>query len=91
MATIGLEDLAGDVAVEFNVYIYLPRNNRYVLYTPRGGVFYHVQKERLQSQGISQLHILKGDLKDLDKYRAQNFLNEKIQEFETKKSETETV
>lgn len=84
MASIKLEELAGDVAVEFNVYIHLPRNNKYVLYTPRGGVFYHVQKERLQSQGISQLHILKGDLKDLDKYRAQNFLNEKIQEYEEK-------
>ncbi|WP_374029893.1 hypothetical protein [Bdellovibrio bacteriovorus] len=84
MAAIKIEELAGDVAVEFNVYIHLPRNNRYVLYTPRGSVFYHVQKDRLLSQGISQLHILKGDLRDLDKYRAQNFLNEKIQEFEEK-------
>ncbi|MEK2644755.1 hypothetical protein [Bdellovibrio sp. BCCA] len=84
MASIHVDELTGDVAVEFNVYIHLPRNNKYVLYTPRGGVFYHTQKERLQSQGISQLHILKGDIKDLDKYRAQNFLNEKIQEYEEK-------
>ncbi|WP_373999197.1 hypothetical protein [Bdellovibrio bacteriovorus] len=91
MASIKLEEMAGNVAVEFNVYIYLPRNNKYVLYTPRGGVFYNVQKERLKNQGISQLHILKGDLQDLDKYKAQNFLNEKIQEFEEKVSAKETA
>lgn len=85
MAAINIEELAGDVAVEFNVYIHLPRNNRYVLYTPRGSVFYHVQKERLHTQGISALHIFKGDLPDLHKYRAQNFLNKKILEYETSK------
>lgn len=87
MASIHLNELAGDVAVEFNVYIYLPKNNKYVLYTPRGSKFFAVQKERLQSQGVSNLHILKAEIQDLDKYRAQNFLNEKIQLFEEKLKE----
>jgi hypothetical protein len=84
MASIKIDEFIGDITVEFNVYIRLPRNNKYVLYTPRGGVFYNKQKERLQSQGVSQLHIMKVDLQDVDKYRAQNFLNEKINEFEEK-------
>lgn len=87
MASIHLNELAGDVAVEFNVYIYLPKNNKYVLYTPRGSKFFNVQKQRLQSQGVSNLHILKAEIQDLDKYRAQNFLNEKIQLFEEKLKE----
>ncbi|AHZ86413.1 hypothetical protein AB1A81_05460 [Bdellovibrio bacteriovorus] len=87
MASIHLNELAGDVAVEFNVYIYLPKNNKYVLYTPRGSKFFDVQKQRLQNQGISNLHILKADIQDLDKYRAQNFLNEKIHDFEAKQKD----
>lgn len=87
MASIHLNELAGDVAVEFNVYIYLPKNNKYVLYTPRGSKFFNVQKQRLQSQGVSNLHILKAEIQDLDKYRAQNFLNDKIQDFEAKQKD----
>lgn len=87
MTSIHLNDLAGDVAVEFNVYIYLPKNNKYVLYTPRGSKFFSVQKERLINQGISNLHILKAEVQDLDKYRAQNFLNEQIHIFEDKQKE----
>lgn len=89
MASIKIEELAENVSVEFNVYIHLPRNNKYVLYTPRGGVFYGTQKERLLNQGVSKLHILKEDLKDLDKYRAQNFLNDKVEEFEAKERSKE--
>ncbi|UXR65077.1 hypothetical protein EZJ49_02300 [Bdellovibrio bacteriovorus] len=91
MASIHLNELAGDVAVEFNVYIYLPKNNKYVLYTPRGSKFFNVQKQRLQSQGVSNLHVLKAEIQDLDKYRAQNFLNEKIQLFEEKLKEKVSV
>lgn len=87
MASINVNELAGDVAVEFNVYIYLPKNNKYVLYTPRGSKFFHVQKQRLQSQGVSNLHILKSEIQDLDKYRAQNFLNETIQAYEEKQKD----
>lgn len=87
MTSTHLNELAGDVAVEFNVYIYLPKNKKYVLYTPRGSKFFSAQKERLLSQGVSNLHILKAETQDLDKYRAQNFLNEQIQIFEDKQKE----
>lgn len=89
MASIKIEELAENVSVEFNVYIHLPRNNKYVLYTARGGVFYGTQKKRLLNQGVSKLHILKEDLKDLDKYRAQNFLNDKVEEFGAKERSKE--
>ncbi|XGC81790.1 hypothetical protein ACES2L_04745 [Bdellovibrio bacteriovorus] len=91
MASIKIKDLAAGVPVEFNVYIHLPRNNKYVLYTPRGAIFYDVQKQRLDNQGIQELHILKHELQDLDKYRAQNFLNDKIQEFEAKENKKKSA
>ncbi|MDG0817488.1 hypothetical protein [Bdellovibrio svalbardensis] len=85
MAALNIEDLAADVRVEFNLYVYLPRNGKYVLYTPKGGIFYGHQKDRLMKQNIKNLHLLKIDIQDLDKYRAQNYLNAKIDEFENKK------
>lgn len=87
MISIKLEELAGNVAVEFNVYIYLPQNEKYILYTPRGATFHSIQKERLQNQGVTSLHILRMELPDLDIYRAQNFLNEKVAHFESSQKE----
>ncbi|UYL09641.1 hypothetical protein B9G69_003520 [Bdellovibrio sp. SKB1291214] len=82
MAAVKINDIRTDVPVEFNLYVHLPRNNRYVLYTPQGGVFLGEQKNRLVNQGVTQLHILRMELQNLDKYRAQNFLNDKIDEYE---------
>ncbi|WP_413557943.1 hypothetical protein [Bdellovibrio sp. HCB209] len=82
MAAVQIHEMKSDVVVDFNVYVHLPRNNRYVLYTPEGGVFLNEQKNRLMNQGITHLHILRMELVNLDKYRAQNYLNDKIDEFE---------
>lgn len=82
MATIRLSEIMNDTVLEFNAYVYLPKNDKYVLYTPRGAVFYGVQKERLQKQGIQNLHVFKEDLEDVTRYRAQNYLNSKIDEYE---------
>ena len=85
MGAIKLEDLQGDLQVEFNLYIYLAANNRYVLYTPKGSKFYGQLKERLSKMGVTHLHIRKSEAQDLSKYRAQNYLNTKISEYEQKK------
>lgn len=91
MAAIEIQELVPDVQVEFNLYLHFPLNNRYVLYTPCGGVFFGFQKERLVSQGVSHLHILRIELSGFDKYRAQNFLNDKIEEFAAKTQEKVTI
>ena len=87
MGTVRMEDLQGDIPVEFNLYIHLPANNKYVLYTPRGSTFYGNQKERLGKSGITHMHMKKAEAQDLSKYRAQNYLNSKIAEYEKKKAE----
>lgn len=91
MAAIHIDELSSDIPVEFNVYIYLPRNNKYLLYTPCGGTFMTNQKERLISSGVSHLHILRLELAGLDKYRAQNFLNDKINQFQAKERDKALV
>jgi AmiR/NasT family two-component response regulator len=85
MGAVKVDDLHGDLEIDFNLYIYLPANNRYVLYTPKGSKFYSNQKNRLQTMGVTHLHMRKSEAQDLSKYRAQNYLNNKIEEYERKK------
>lgn len=90
MASVKLADLKADAEVEMNLYVYLPANQKYVLYTPRGGKLYGAQKDRLAKQGVTHMHMLKMEAEDLNKYRAQNYLNDKIEEFESRQREKKT-
>lgn len=81
MAKIKMAELKADVPVEFDLYIHLEENNRYVRYTKKGSKFLNTQKERLENQGLQHMHVFKEDLPAVNKYRAQNFLNENIDNY----------
>ncbi|MFS4460505.1 hypothetical protein [Bdellovibrio sp. HCB2-146] len=81
MAKIKMEELKADVPVEFNLYIYLEENKRYVRYTPKGAKLLSSQKERLERQGLKHMHVYKEELPEFNRYRAQNYLNDKIDHF----------
>lgn len=85
MAAVKLKDIDGDKTVDFNVYVYLPANKKYILYTPKGSKFYGNQKERLETKGVKEVHMLKSEVNDLTKYKAQNYLNNLIENYEAKK------
>jgi len=85
MASVKLKDLDGDKPVDFNVYVYLPANKKYILYTPKGSKFYGNQKTRLEGKGVKEVHMLKSEVNDLTKYKAQNYLNNLIESYESKK------
>ncbi|MFP5520678.1 MAG: hypothetical protein ACLGGX_12295 [Bdellovibrionia bacterium] len=59
MATISIDDIKEDIPLDFGVYVYLPKNDKYVLYTPQGGKFLGKQKEKLKAQGVTDLHVKK--------------------------------
>jgi hypothetical protein len=84
MAKIRLLDLQGDRTVEFDLYMHLAANNKFILYTPKGGVFYTKQLERLKDQGVTHLHIQKDAAESVSKYHAQNYLNDLIDDYEEK-------
>lgn len=86
MAKIGLGELKGDTAVEFDLYMYLPNNNKYVLYTPKGGIFYNKQLDRLKNLGITHMHVQKEDATAISKYQAQNYLNELVDDYDQKQA-----
>jgi len=78
MVMIQMNELQDDAAVEFDLYIFMPENNKYLLYTPQGRPFYGKQKGRLKEKGITHMHLRKEAAPNVQKYRAQNFLNDKI-------------
>jgi hypothetical protein len=81
MLALPIEELYGDTKVGFDVYIFFPANNRYVLYTPSGAVFYSYQQQRLRERGVTTVHIKRDDLKELNRYRAQKYFNAIIDEY----------
>lgn len=86
MASVKLSEMEGDKQVEFNMYLYLPSNKKYILYTPKGGTFYSNQKSRLQEKGVKEVHMFKSEVNNLAKYKAQNYLNNLIDAYKQKKS-----
>lgn len=81
MLQIDLTELREDTVMEFDLYIYMPENQRYLLYTPTGRPLLGDQKSRLVKKGVTHMHLRKENVIGVKKYRAQNFLNDKITEF----------
>lgn len=86
MLMMDISELKEDTAVEFDLYIYMPENNKYLLYTPQGRPLYGTQRNRLTDKGVTKMHLRKESAGNVKKYRAQNYLNEKIQSFKAKKA-----
>lgn len=89
MCAVDISLLEPDKPVRCNLYLYLPSNQKYILYTPQGGKLYLNQLQKLLREGVQQVHILRDDVQDFHAYRAQNYLNGKIGEF--KKSFAEAM
>lgn len=83
MASVSLKDIEPDKPLEFSLYMYLPTNKKYVLYTPKGSIFYSNQKDRLVNQGVESMHMLKTEIQDLSRFRAQNYLNNMIDSYKS--------
>lgn len=81
LVSIELKELKGDIPVDFDLYLYLEHNNKYIKYTPQGMVFQLKQWNRLSHHGITEMYLAKDSIKDVRRYRAQNFLNDKIEEY----------
>jgi hypothetical protein len=86
MLSLNLEEIREDSPIEFDTYLFMPNNNRYLLYGAAQGVLYKHQKDRLKKAGIQALHIRKEAVPYVKKYKIQNFLNDKIAKFKAKKN-----
>ena len=86
MLMLNISELKGDATVEFDLYVHLPANNKYILYTRESQRLFSDQLERLKSKGIQKMHLRKENENDIRRYRVRNFLNDKITEHKNKKN-----
>lgn len=84
LASIPMHELEGNSQLEFNLYLYLEKNGKYILYVPEKGTLLNEQRSRMILKGHTRAHVHKSALGDVKKYKAQRFLSAKINEF-TKK------
>ena len=87
MIKLHLDELKSDTPVEFDLYIYMPENDKYILYTPEGGNLYGRQKTRLQEKGVNHMHVKESAAAGLKKYQAQNYLNDQIDVYKKAKTD----
>lgn len=87
MAAVQIADINAEEIIHFNMYLYLPTNNKYVLYTNKGSKFYDSQKKRLMDSGMAQMHIKKTELNDFRKHQIQTQLNNTVDRHNAKKKE----
>lgn len=81
MLSVPISEFMGDSRVNFDIYLYLSANKKYILYTPRNALFFSKQQKKLAEKGITHLHIKRVDLKELNKYKAQKYFNTIIDEY----------
>ncbi|MEI7973368.1 MAG: hypothetical protein WCH11_03275, partial [Bdellovibrio sp.] len=85
MLPVRIDEILPDERVDFDVFLHLSENDRYLLYTPQGQIFGAQQKARLEAKGVRKLHVKKKALHRLKKYQAQNFLNSLLRNFKNQK------
>ncbi|MES3038001.1 MAG: hypothetical protein V4736_08860 [Bdellovibrionota bacterium] len=84
MMTLDLKNIEAGQVLDFDIFIHLAANKRFVRYAAKGVVFQALQKERLQEKGINKIHLMKTELKNVDSYRTKAFLNSQIDRFKKK-------
>lgn len=81
MGMVKVEDIDTAQPVPFDIHLFLPANQKYILYTPKNALFYPHQKERLVNAGVAHLHIKKADADSFLRYRAERNLNGLLDRF----------
>jgi hypothetical protein len=81
MFKLSLTELRIDALLEFDIYLYLPANQKFVRYVAKSRKLEIPQRTRLISGGVHEVHVRKEAEKDIIRYRVQNFLNDKIRSY----------
>jgi len=76
-----LSEIVPDLPLQFDLYIHLENNGKYVLYNKKGRTMFSSQKLRLTERGIREVHLRNDAMSDYLKYKAENFVNASIREY----------
>jgi hypothetical protein len=69
------------VKLEFEIYLYLPNNRKYVRYANKSSILPEDRRARLIARGVDEVHIRKTAERDVIRYQVQNFLNDTIEAY----------
>lgn len=78
MMSLKLEDIETDTPLNFDLFIHMPINNKFLLYTGKGSKMANIQKSRLKTRGVFHLHIKKEEVEEVKKHRAESYLNKTL-------------
>lgn len=81
MARIDINDLVGNRIVDFDLFIFLPTNNKVILCAAKGSLFCEKQRLRFIKQGRTHLHVQKEDIKAASRYYIESYLNNLVDGF----------
>ncbi len=86
MLKMSIDEIRVDHSLEFDVYLYLPQNGKYIRYAGKSGNMSGQQRDRLTKKGVTELHVKKEAESEISRYRMKNFLNDKISHYNKKAS-----
>ncbi|MES2767889.1 MAG: hypothetical protein V4596_01985 [Bdellovibrionota bacterium] len=90
MATINIKDLKQDTKTSFNLYIHLPKNNKFVCYMKPGDIVTEKHKIKFEKHKMDNLHIKKEEVTLFKEYFVTNKLQEIIKKSQEKSQEKRT-
>lgn len=87
MFEVELSEIADNETLDFDLYLFLPANSKFLLYTAQGRSLLTEQKNRLLQRGIAHMHLRQESVGAVRRYRAEKFLNSRINEFKNLKKQ----
>jgi hypothetical protein len=78
MAAIDVKDLKPQTKVKFNLFIHLPKNNKFLRYLKNGDTITDKHTQKFEKHNVKNLHIKKDEVTNFKEYFAANQINDII-------------
>ncbi len=78
--SMSINEIITDRKLEFDFFIHMPVNDKFMQYGREGNKISMKQKDKLVSEGITSVHLKEKQAGNLAKYQLQNFLDAKFSE-----------
>ena len=78
MLEVPLDFVPSDQKIQLSLFLHLPDNKKYILYTPAEQILSAQQKRKLQEKHVEKLFTPMDFEKELHKLKAEHFLNESV-------------
>ena len=78
MLEVPLQLVTADKKIELSLFLHLPDNKKYILYTPANQTLSSQQKNKLLEKSIVKLHTPMSFEKELNKLKAEYYLNDSV-------------